>query len=136
MGLRTYPDANVIINYFSENRWLAERAWSILGDPTRDFVVSDYLWLEILPKMIYNKQQDQAQYTEWFFGRADYIPASPDIVEKSKELAAAHGLAALDALHAASAIAGGARELLTFERPEKPFFRISAKELLVVSLYA
>jgi predicted nucleic acid-binding protein len=46
-----------------------------------------------------------------------------------------YGLAGMDALHAASAIIGGARELLTFEKPEKPFFRIPAPELLVVSLY-
>jgi hypothetical protein len=41
----------------------------------------------------------------------------------------------MDAFHAGAAIVGGAHELLTFERCEKPFFRIPANELLVISLY-
>jgi predicted nucleic acid-binding protein len=56
MGLYTYPDANVILNVFSENKTRAERARAILKDTARIFVVSDYLWLETLPKMLNNKQ--------------------------------------------------------------------------------
>jgi hypothetical protein len=41
----------------------------------------------------------------------------------------------MDALHAASAIEGGADELLTFESPTKPFFRIPPDVLKVVSLH-
>lgn len=32
-------------------------------------------------------------------------------------------------------IEGGANELVTFERPTKPFYRIPASELRIVSLY-
>jgi predicted nucleic acid-binding protein len=41
----------------------------------------------------------------------------------------------MDALHAACAIVGGADELVTFEKPSKPFFRIPREELAIVSLY-
>jgi predicted nucleic acid-binding protein len=44
-------------------------------------------------------------------------------------------LNAMDALHVAAAIKGKADELVTFEKPGKPFFRIPADELRIISLY-
>jgi hypothetical protein len=41
----------------------------------------------------------------------------------------------MDALHVAAAIIGDADELVTFEKPGKPFFRIPADTLRIVSLY-
>jgi hypothetical protein len=41
----------------------------------------------------------------------------------------------MDALHVACAIAADANELLTFEKPSKPFFRIPPNVLRVVSLH-
>jgi predicted nucleic acid-binding protein len=135
MGLRTYIDANVILNSFSDAKELRERAKAAMQDIERDYIVSDYLWLETLPKMIYNKQPSQFNATTDFFGGSEYVSDNQAITSKAKELASKYGLAAMDALHAAAAIVGGAHEVLTFEKPEKPFFRIPAAELLVISLY-
>jgi predicted nucleic acid-binding protein len=135
MGLHTYIDANVIINSFLDDQSLKARAKSAMFDSERDYLFSDYLWLETMPKMLYNKRFDQAATTLAFFEKASFVPASQQIIDKARELASKFGLAAMDALHASAAIVGGAREFLTFEKPEKPFFRIPADELLVISLY-
>jgi predicted nucleic acid-binding protein len=135
MGLYTYADANVILNVFSEDKARAQRASAIFEDTNRTFVVSDYLWLETMPKMIYNKLYDQVPYTERFFHSADFVPVSDVIVAKAKELAAVYGLAGMDALHVACAVAGGANELVTFEKPTKPFFRVPPAVLRITSLY-
>jgi predicted nucleic acid-binding protein len=135
MGLYTYPDANVILYVFSKNEARAQRARAILEDTVRTFVVSDYLWLETLPKMFYNKQYDQVSYTDELFHGADFVPVSAAIMAKAKELASAYGLAGMDALHVACAIAGHAEELVTFEKPTKPFFRVPPEVLRITSLY-
>jgi predicted nucleic acid-binding protein len=86
--------------------------------------------------MLYNKQLDQVFYTERIFSRAEFVPSSDAIVAQAKALAAHYGLAAMDALHVACAIAGGADELVTFEKPTKPFFKIPPEVLRITSLYA
>jgi predicted nucleic acid-binding protein len=135
MGLYTYSDANVILNAFSQDKVRAQRARAILEDTARTFVVSDYLWLETVPKVVYNKQYDQAAYIDGFFHDAEFVPASAAIIVQAKAIAARYGLAAMDALHVACAIAGGADELVTFEKPVKPFFRIPPEVLRITSLY-
>jgi predicted nucleic acid-binding protein len=129
-----YPDANLILNVFWDDE-RGERARAILENPAIRFVVSDYIWLETMPKAVYNKQHDQAAYIDELFNHATFVPASDAIIVQAKELASRYGLAAMDALHVACAIAGGADELLTFEKPSKPFFRIPPELLRITSLY-
>jgi len=132
---KTYIDANLILKPFSEDKEKADRALSILSDPQRQLIVGDYVELETLPKMIYHKQMEQIQFTEDIFKKALYIHSNEAIVKRAHDLAKTYGLAGMDALHAASAIVGGADELLTFEKPTKPFFRIPEDILKVVSLH-
>jgi hypothetical protein len=49
-----YPDSSLIPNVFWDDG-RGDRARTVLEDPLRCFVVSDYVWLETLPKMLYNK---------------------------------------------------------------------------------
>jgi predicted nucleic acid-binding protein len=129
-----YPDSSLILNVFLDDA-RGERARAILQDTTRHFVVSDYVWLETVPKAVYNKQHDQAAYINDFFNDATFVPASDAIIAQAKDLASRYGLAAMDALHVAAAIAGGADELVTFEKPSKPFFRVPPEVLRISSLY-
>jgi predicted nucleic acid-binding protein len=135
MGLHTYLDSSVIINLFSQHAQRAKRANEILMDRARRFIVGDYVWLEVLPKMSYNKLLDQVRITEDIFRNADYVPSTAGIIAHAKTLACVYGLSAVDALHVASAIAGHADELVTFEKPEKPFFRVPTEYVRLVSLY-
>jgi predicted nucleic acid-binding protein len=137
MGLHTYtyPDANVILNVFSRDKSLARRANAVLTDSLRRFVVSDYVWLETIPKAVYNKQLAQAEYIDDLFRDSRLVSTSEAVIAKARDIALTYGLAAMDALHVASAIAGGADELVTFEKRSKPFFRIPSDVLRITSLY-
>jgi predicted nucleic acid-binding protein len=132
----TYPDSSLIINVFIANTAIRQRALDILDDTNRVFMVSDYLRLELLPKMRYEKQTRQIQFVSDLFRSASvFIPSSATIIAHAEALGETYGLAAMDALHVACAIAGNADELITFEKPTKPFFRIPPDILRITSLY-
>jgi predicted nucleic acid-binding protein len=134
--IRSYLDAGVVIYAVDEVlRPETQRALAILADEEREFLVGDYVKLETLPKRVYHKQVKQVESIMDIFQDAEYIPSSPEIIAKAEELANAYGLAGMDALHVASAIVGGADELLTFEKSTKPFFRIPEDILKVKSLH-
>ena len=133
--VRTYLDSNVLINLFVDDAATVQRARHIITDSNRTFVVSDYVNLEVLPKMNYYHRIQQSLFCLEIFRKSTFVLSSAEIIAKAEKLADTYGLAAMDALHAASAIAGGADELVTFEKPSKPFFRIPREELTIVSLY-
>ncbi|MDR1044869.1 MAG: PIN domain-containing protein [Candidatus Adiutrix sp.] len=136
-NIRAYIDANVVIFALDldEGDERSQKAFDVLEDSGRVILVSDYLWLEVRPKTIYHKQNHQTAFIDKIFDRAEMINSGQSVIEKAKSLAVRYGLSAMDALHAASAIEGRADELITFERPTKPFYRIPASELRIVSLY-
>jgi predicted nucleic acid-binding protein len=125
----------VIINALRDDPVLRRRARAVLTDSSRDLIVGDYVKLETLPKMVYNKLPQQVAYTKDLFARAEYVRSTDALITHAETLAEAYGLSAVDALHVASAIAGHADELVTFEKPEKPFFRVPPEYVRLVSLY-
>jgi hypothetical protein len=56
----------VIINALREDPVLRRRAQAILTDPVRILIVGDYVKLETLPKMMFNKLISQAAYSKKF----------------------------------------------------------------------
>jgi predicted nucleic acid-binding protein len=62
-----------------------------------------------------------------------WAEVSEDLAVEAYQIAAAAGLAALDALHVAAAIAVGAEELVTTEGAEKPIHRVQG--IAVVSIH-
>lgn len=132
---RTYIDAGVLIAAARATEPLASRALAYLTEPARAFVSSEFVRLEVLPKPLYLKRQDEAAFYTTFFGAVvEWAQVTEELLEQALTLAAAHGLSAMDALHVASALAVQAEELITAERPEKPMFRVTG--LKVVSIYA
>jgi len=49
-GTRTFVDADVLITAFRGTGQVLTRAQNIIDDPDREFVASDILRLELLPK--------------------------------------------------------------------------------------
>lgn len=106
-----------------------------MEDATREFFTSDAVKLELLPKPVFEKRRMEVEfYNAHFSDAADSEPFSRELGAAALALAKKHGLAAMDALHLASAIRQGADEFITSELPGKPMFRVGS--IKVVSLHA
>jgi predicted nucleic acid-binding protein len=132
--IRTYVDAGILITAARGVAPIALKAIEILDDPNREFACSIFLKLEILPKAIYHKNRAEAAFYNTFFNAVDRWADSLDVIagEAFRE-ACNSGLAAMDALHVASAVSVGAEELVTTERAEKPIHR--TRLIKVVSIF-
>jgi predicted nucleic acid-binding protein len=134
--IRTYIDADVIINALRvADISRCKIAYKILGDPNRRLLVSDYLRLETLPKSIYHHQQAQVDFINKIIEHSELIPSSATVINKAMDVASFYGLNGMDALHVASAFIGQADEMVSFEKPSKPFYRIPLSELRLISLH-
>jgi predicted nucleic acid-binding protein len=122
--IRTYVDASVIIVGFLANGLdhRTQVVYNFFQEPDRLIMVSDYLWLEVMPNSLYYKHDDRVVYINKIFERSEKISSSQAIIDKAISLAASYGLSAMDALHSASAIEGKADELVTFEKSINLFF--------------
>ncbi len=61
---RDYLDAGILIEAASGKGQAAEIAIALLRDPTRTFLSSPYLDLELLPQTILNKRSSQEQFLQ------------------------------------------------------------------------
>lgn len=129
----TYVDADVLIAAARGNNELHEKAMAILDDPAREFVASDFLRLEVLPKAIYNKFKDEADFYEAFFEAVSiWAKDLPTIVSDSYEQAKKYGLNALDSLHVASVVVSRADELITGEKPTTRLNTVSSVKVITI----
>lgn len=128
---RTFIDAGVLVAAARGKGDLATQAMRILDDPNREFVGSPFLKLEILPKPIYEKRREEAEFYEAFFDAVSYRADSvEDIVRNAYVEACTYGLGAMDALHVAAATSVGAEELITTEKEGKPIHRVDLVKVL------
>lgn len=113
---RTFLDADVLINAFRGIGPVAATAQAIIDDPGREFVTSDLLRLELLPKPRYFGRTAEEQFYEAFFSAAvQHVETTPAIVKAAEAEAKACGLSAADALHVIVAKSGGVQEFITAE---------------------
>jgi predicted nucleic acid-binding protein len=130
---RTFLDSGALIAAVRRDPAFEDRIDRLILDPDRLFVSSVFVRLEVLPKPVYHKQPRQVTWLEQFFrSLVGWVDASPGLTAQAENIARRHGLSALDALHVAAAIAPGADELITTERPTKPLHR--ARGVRVVAL--
>jgi predicted nucleic acid-binding protein len=129
---RTYIDANVLIAAFQGEEKVAQRAFSVLDDPNRKLVVSDYLRLEVLPKPMFHKRREEVNFMEAVFENAENWETSPQLTRHSLELAAKYDMAPMDALHVGAAVVADVDELVTLEKPTKPICKV--EEVAVKSI--
>ena len=123
---RTFIDSGVLIAAARGNDEVAMRAFQVLDDAQRVFVTSDFVRLEVLPKAIYHRNDDEAEFYETFFHSAQWsAPVSDSLVSQAHIEASNFGLSAVDALHIAAAKTAGAEELITTEKSTKPLFRVT-----------
>jgi predicted nucleic acid-binding protein len=129
----TYIDSGVLISTFRGTSEISVQTAMILDDPSRQFASSPFVQLETLPKAIYHRQSDEQAFYDAFFAAVSVWANDLDvIVEVAKSIAANYGIAAMDSLHIAAALAIEAKEFVTTEKPTKPMFRV--KEIVVRSV--
>lgn len=132
--MKTFLDAGVLLSAWKPGE-LHERAVTIMEDETREFLTSDAVKLELLPKPTFEKRRSEVDfYNDHFSITSACEPFSAELGEQALAMAKKHGLSSMDALHLAAAIRQGADEFITSELPGKPVFRVNG--IRVVSLYS
>ncbi len=122
----TFVDSGLLIAVAQGRDDVYEQALSVLDDPEREFVSSEYVKLEVLPMATWLGRTDQVEaYQEFFDSVSRWVPSSLELSNRALALACQHGLNAMDALHVAAAEAEGA-ELVTTEKPTQPMFRVTS----------
>lgn len=131
--VRTYVDAGVLIAAARGEDRLSETALRVLDDPAREFVASEFLRLEVLPKAVFHQKEDEAAFYRAFFeGVAEWAASLEEVVATALDEACACGMSAMDALHVAAATTLRAQEMITTEKEERPLFR--TQRLQIVSI--
>lgn len=130
----TYVDSGVLIAAFQGTAELSVTAMQILDDPEREFVVSDFVRLETIPKPSFYGYNDEAEFMRYYCENASYdIEVTKELTARALNLASAHDIAPIDALHVSAALQANADEFVTTEQSTKPMFR--AKNLKITSLH-
>lgn len=130
---KTYVDSGVLITAFRGIHPASLRAKSFLDSTGREFLSSQFVKLELLPKAIHHQQQDELEFYETFFDAVTYWATDVEqVAQDAYQLACTYGLAAMDALHVASALLLKADELITTEKPTKPMHRVSGIQMISI----
>jgi len=130
----TYIDSGVLIFAAQGTTTAAALALPFLADPHREYVTSDYVRLEVLPKATFHRRTAELDFYDLFFKTTSRsIPTSDDLLKYALEEACQRGIAALDAIHIACAVFGGAEEFITSEKTNKPIHR--TQSVRVVSIF-
>jgi hypothetical protein len=121
----TFVDANVLVAAWRGNEELCLKAMEVIDDPDREFIVSDYLILEVIPKPTFFGNNAEVEFMVSFIDSASLkVNGTPLITAQAIELACQYGLSAMDALHAEVAIAGKADVFITIEKTTRPLHRV------------
>jgi len=133
MAVRTYIDVGVLIAALRGDAPLAATAISFLYDPLREYVTSDYVKIELLPKCIFHKNDDERRFYEEFFDSNEiHVPSSDNLLALAIDEGGRTGISGIDAIHVACAIVAQAEELITAERSTKPIHRASGVKVISI----
>lgn len=132
MAKRVYLDANVLMAMFRGTHDLAHKAFEVINDNEIEIVCSDALWLELMPKPLFNKNQEEVEFYQAIFDLSEYAKWDLDVLNDAKNIAKSYGIAAMDAIHISTAINKKVDVFYTNERDTKPMFRVS--DIKIISL--
>ena len=133
MAIKTFLDTGVLIVAWRGEAARKMRALTLLNDPRRAFVCSPFVKLELLPKTIYHRnQQEQEFYNDYFQLVDEWVEDFAAMYGEAMRSGEKHGLAAMDALHIAAASLAQADEFITAERPTSPFSRVQGMKITTI----
>ena len=130
----TYIDSGVLIFAAKGTTESAALALRFLADPSREYITSDYVRLEVLPKATFHKRTAEVAFYNLFFTTTTRsIPTSEALLQYALEEACKTGIHGLDAVHIACAVFAGAEEFITSEKTSRPIHR--TKVIKMVSIF-
>ena len=132
MAVLTYIDSCVLICAVRGEKVISDAALSFLCDPLREYVTSDYVKIELLPKATFHRNEDEKQFYEEFFRDWKKVPTSEDLLAFAIDEGCRTGMSGLDALHVACAVTAGAQELITAEKTTKPIHRANGVKVTTI----
>src|SRR5689334_15070883 len=98
--MKTFIDAGAVVTAWRGQAAERLRALTVLNDPSREFVSSPFVQLEVLPKAQYHKQQTEVQFYETFFASVQlWMTDCDQVVAKAMDVSRQFGLSAMDGLH-------------------------------------
>jgi hypothetical protein len=71
--IRTFLDSGVLIAAFRSRNTVSTPVLTLLDDPERVFVTTNYVRLEVLPKPLYFRRETEAEVYEAFFAAAEPV---------------------------------------------------------------
>lgn len=105
----------------------------VIDDPEREFVVSSFLQLEVLPKALFHQQSFEVGFYQAYFHAAKLrVTIDEPLLNGAMERAGRLGLNAVDALHLEAAIKAKAGEFYTTEKRSKPLFRETDIKIIAI----
>jgi predicted nucleic acid-binding protein len=132
----TFVDAGVLIAAARGIDEVAAPALDILDDPNRLFVSSVFVRLEVLPKAVFHRNKEEAEFYRTFFRKvARWAKPGEPLLQSAYRYAVRWGLSAVDALHVAAARSLHAAELVTTERSASPLCRSRVVRVLTIHEY-
>jgi len=124
VAVLTYIDSGVLIAAARGEREIAEVALSFLYDPLREYVTSDFVRIELLPKSVFHRRVEETEfYTAFLQTCIHRVQTSDALIEFALEEGCKTGISGIDAIHVACAVLSGAQELITVEKANKPIHR-------------
>ena len=131
--IRTYLDTGVLIAAWRGTEEVANKAMAVLDDMKREFIFSEVLRLEIMPKTLFHKNKEESQFYEEIFLKGKIITWSTASLNRAYEIASRYNLSALDSIHIATALDSKVDEFITTENGTKPMHKVH--NLKTISLY-
>ena len=131
---RTYLDACVLIAAWSGDTQSRSWARAVLDDPRRQFVVSDFVHLDVLPKPVFYRRSLELAFMRAILVNTEHVATSSALLQRALDMAGRFDVNLLDAIHLAAAALSGVDEMVTFGGAEKPMCRQT--EVRVISLRA
>jgi predicted nucleic acid-binding protein len=131
---RTYVDSGVLIAAARGSGKLAVKALAIIADTaSREFVCSDYIKLEVIPKPTYFGHAAEVKFYEDFFSTVQtWLPFNVVHLEQALNEACVAGLSAVDAIHVVVAANSGCEEIVTSEKPTSAIHRTTLVQVMSI----
>jgi len=124
----------VLISALRGETRIASAAQGFLYDSLREYVTSDYVKVELLPKCVFHKNEEEREFYESFFNSTSLrVPSSDDLLAFAIEEGTKTGISGLDAIHIACALVAGAEELITSERSTKLIHRANGIKVISIN---